>query len=312
MKNIALRVETSRWWDSSAKKRQHSFFSIIYAFFVSRMLVFFVLSIVFMLAREYSGTYALSGILPQKIRRGWIKKMYYFDYINWRYYDELFLREFPYYKLLNAKERSEFMVRTIDNKNYMHFEAREDLKLDDRKLALLSASMTQLTFGFNNYRLYRFEKIIIYPGIFYSKFLDANVKGLTYGTGYVYLSWSDFEDGYKNFRNKLNLGLHEFAHALMLQKPGHFETYNYDTFTKMAEFLMNEFKETGQPNPLFRDYGFSNLYEFWAVCVEVFFEQPREFFDHYPRLYKVTCTLLKQDMMERMNVYILAKRNALS
>lgn len=263
------------------------------------MIIFFVLIAIFLLTRDFSRIYALSSVLPQTVRRGWIRRMHNHDYHNWQNYDALLKREFPYYKLLNPNERSEFMVRMIDAKNFMVFEAREGLELDNRKLVLLAASMVQLTFGFRDYRLVNFEKIIVFPGIFYSKMLDQNVKGLTYGTGFVYLSWEDFEEGYEFPDNKINLGLHEFAHALMLQKPKYFETFTFDKFTRMANFLMQEMEDTGESNPLFRDYGLSNHSEFWAVCVEVFFEQPLEFRERYPNLYKVTTELLRQDMARR-------------
>lgn len=268
--------------------------------------------IVFLFLSEYSSIYSWSYVLPVKVRRSWIQYKHSDDYMNWDFYSKLLQNEFPYFKLLSKKEQDEFLVRLIDVKNYMEFEGREVVELDNRKLALLSASMVQLTFGFRDYRLYRFEKIIVYPGIFYSKFLDADVKGITYGTGFIYLSWSDFEDGYVRYRSKLNLGLHEFAHALMLQKSKYFDSDRFDTFTGMATILMKRAQDSGQPDPLFRDYGFTNHHEFWAVCVEVFFEQPLEFANTYPNLYKVTSRLLMQDPAELLNDYLVSESRVLN
>lgn len=230
------------------------------------------------------------------------------DFNNWLFFERVLQNKFPFFRLLSDKEQTEFILRVIDVKNYMIFEGREGVVLDEEKLTLLSASMVQLTFGFNNYRLYRFEKIIVYPGIFYSKFLDADVKGITYGTGYVFLSWTDFEEGYIEYRNKLNLGLHEFAHALMLQKAKYFDSYLFETFIRMANYIMKQAEETGEDDPLFRQYGLSNHHEFWAVCVEVFFEQPIEFRHTYPRLYNVMQKLLWQDPAALLEAYLVSDK----
>lgn len=214
--------------------------------------------------------------------------------------DALFTREFHYYRLLNEKEQHEFILRSIDIKNDLIFEAREDLELTDEMCYLLSASMAQLTFGFTDYRLSNFKKVILYPSIFYSKFIEADVKGLTYGTGYVYLSWTHFEHGYEHTDDKLNLGLHEFAHALMLDKPKHFDSESFDLLEKMANFIKEEVVFSGVSDSLFRDYGLTNMHEFWAVAVEVYFEKPLDLSARYPRLYRVMCSLLKQDLASRI------------
>ncbi|MFN5620319.1 MAG: zinc-dependent peptidase [Flavobacteriales bacterium] len=44
----------------------------------------------------------------------------------------------------------------------------------------------------------------------------------------------------------------------------------------------------------FRQYGATNIHEFWAVAVETFFEQPDEFKTKYPALFHETCRMLNQ------------------
>ena len=45
---------------------------------------------------------------------------------------------------------------------------------------------------------------------------------------------------------------------------------------------------------IFRDYGSTNLGEFFSVSLEVFFEKPAYFAEHLPNLFKHTCLLLNQ------------------
>jgi Mlc titration factor MtfA (ptsG expression regulator) len=56
---------------------------------------------------------------------------------------------------------------------------------------------------------------------------------------------------------------------------------------------MEEIRETD--NSIFRKYGATNIEEFLAVSVEVFFEQTEAFYAYNPMLYKATCNLLMQD-----------------
>ena len=137
-----------------------------------------------------------------------------------------------------------------------------------------------------------------------NKYLDADVKGITYASGFIYLSWQDFEEGYENYTNKINLGLHEFAHALMLEKQQISESSGFEILHGMYAYLSNKANQSGQEDPLFRHYGFTNIDEFWAVSVEVFFEQPIQLQKTYPNLYKIIARLLKQDMAKRLELYL--------
>jgi len=240
-------------------------------------------------------TYTFSGILPQQIRRAWIQWRYQSDFSKWPEYEQILNSAISFYRILEARDKSEFLVRTTDFMNRLSFEGREGVEIDDRKRLLLCATLAQITFGFSHFRFFGINRIILYPEVFYSKFLDADVKGVTYGTGFIFLSWQDFEDGHRHVSDRINLGLHEFAHALMLEKPRHFENETYDHFIAMADYLMRLREDTGQDNPIFRDYGLRNYHEFWAVCVEVFFETPLEFREEYPNLYKVVAELLQLD-----------------
>ena len=49
----------------------------------------------------------------------------------------------------------------------------------------------------------------------------------------------------------------------------------------------------------FRKYALHNINEFWAVCIEYFFEDPVNFELEYIELYEATASLLNQDMSRR-------------
>jgi hypothetical protein len=48
----------------------------------------------------------------------------------------------------------------------------------------------------------------------------------------------------------------------------------------------------------FRPYAKTSMAEFWAVCVECFFEDPINFKGEFPELYNATVEVLKQDLLK--------------
>ena len=53
-----------------------------------------------------------------------------------------------------------------------------------------------------------------------------------------------------------------------------------------------EVKDKLDATQYFRDYAFTNQYEFMAVLAEYFFESPKDFKSHFPEIYDSTKKLL--------------------
>src|SRR5688572_28090213 len=116
------------------------------------MIVWATFSLLFFLLFNKDHLYAFSSVLPQKVRRSWIKMRHGDDYLRWDEFSQILENHFPYFRMLNDREKSEFLVRLTDFKNRMPVEAREGLDLDTKKLVLLHASLTQITFGYDDFR----------------------------------------------------------------------------------------------------------------------------------------------------------------
>ena len=209
---------------------------------------------------------------------------------------ELLESESSFYSNLEGKEKEKFEYRLHRFINAKTFSTREGLELTERMKMLISASAIQLTFGLNDYHLDRFGTIIIYPKAFLSASDNLYHKGETNTHGAVVFSWEDFEDGYANLEDKLNLGLHEWSHALMLNN--FFESTQdvsfVDYYRHWAIESNDEYLNAGKEGSIFREYGGVNSAEFFAVSVEVFFEATREFSEQAPRLFKFMCIMLNQ------------------
>jgi Mlc titration factor MtfA (ptsG expression regulator) len=208
-----------------------------------------------------------------------------------------YTQKFTFYNQLSAKKQLKFIYRVMVIRKTNRIKVdKEILHVNHDIELMLSAAFAQITFGFTNFELRGFSKIIIYPDSFYSKLAGNHVNGLTVGNGYIYLSWNHFLKGYQNTEDKVNLALHELAHALYIDKfhyEGSMRWYEWEDQAIKVYKQINEHSEI----TFFRSYAKTNMAEFWAVSIECFFEDPTNFKKQFPELYEATAKLLKQDLL---------------
>ena len=161
---------------------------------------------------------------------------------------------------------------------------------------LVCAAFAQITFGYTDFTISSFSKILIYPDTFYSKLANANVNGLTVGNGFIYLSWNHFLRGYQNREDRINLALHELAHALYIDRFHYKRDFNWFLWEEKASPVFKQINNNDEID-FFRDYAKTNMAEFWAVCVECFFEDPHNFNQEFPELYEATAKVLNLNML---------------
>ena len=211
------------------------------------------------------------------------------------------LQNFPYFRELSNRKRRIFKCRLKKFMDSKKFETREGLKLTDEMKLLISASAIKITFGLDDYMFNNFHTFIIYPGEFYSRFSKQLSKGETNAGGVIVFSWDDLKFGYKYPDDSLNLGYHEFAHALFIE---HFTTIQDDEFSRnyvrWLAFIKNKHKlNYVRQHHIFRDYAATNEQEFFAVALENFFEKPKEFKEKLPHLYLLMTKMLNQDLLKK-------------
>ncbi len=214
------------------------------------------------------------------------------------HYHDILSRHFPYYINLNHKGKIKFLSRLTEFIKSKNFVGMEKLQVTKDMQALISASAIQLTFGLEKYLLEYFSTIRIYPHYFYSKLVKAELKGGASETGVLMLSWKDFLSDYQNPHTNHNLGLHEMAHVLKINvlRGTDFDnkfSFYLDEWEKIGSNEFNRLKE--KKKSLLRAYGGTNQHEFFAVCVEHFFENPETFKAELPDIYNHLCFLLNQD-----------------
>lgn len=227
-------------------------------------------------------------------------------------YDKLLSGFNPYYSKLTQLGKHRFINRCINIRDNLIFQGREGFTVTKENEILISACLTQLTFGLRKESMPFIDGVVVFPEVFYSRLAGNWVKGLAMGNGVVFISWADFVEGYKDSTDTFNLGLHEFAHMMKMQVTEHgggdedLNTY----FEKYQDLAYQTFVELREGNEtFFREYGATNTSEFFSVCVENFFEVPQAFCLKLPELYYHLCYLLNQNPLNYTNDYQLTEED---
>jgi MtfA peptidase len=204
-----------------------------------------------------------------------------------------------YYRHLPERLKAYYEDRILSFIANKEFITKGTLSLTEEKQLIVADSAIKLTFGLKMFAFEQFEKIILFNGEFYSDFSHSLNKGETNPAGAIVFSWKDLEEGDLKEDDGINLGLHEFAHALMVQNlgpQGYDDEYFVDKISGFEDFyndstMLANVKE----HHLFRAYAFKNKMEFFAICCEQFFEVPEKMKAGLPRLYELICRMLNQD-----------------
>jgi len=216
-------------------------------------------------------------------------------------YKKTLSRYFDYYKKLPLSKQRKFEKRVqkfIDEKEFI---ARQMDEVTSEMKVLISASAIQLTFGLPPVFLVHFKRILVYPDTYFSTINQQYHKGEVNPNGQlIVLSWKNFLEGYIYPHDSHNLGLHEMAHALLLEnrirnhETNFLSRWSLKKFFSLAELEIQQMNKSDK-HPHFRGYGAANRHEFFAVAIETFFENPSKFRLERPKLYRALANILRQD-----------------
>jgi len=216
-----------------------------------------------------------------------------------------------YYSQLPLNYQHEFRERTKQMaEHFKWLTGNENQAITDEMKLLISASAVQLLFGLPKVNLGAYDTIVVFDDKYYNELTNYYHKGEV-NSRFIILSYKHFLEGYANPNDKINLGLHEMAHALDLSL---FLSHSKKFFLRrlLENFILRTQREyiDLQDGKLtfFRSYGATNPREFFAVAVEHFFEAPVEFEQNLPNMYREMCLLLNQDPVSKIYRGINPKR----
>nr|WP_299031040.1 zinc-dependent peptidase [uncultured Tenacibaculum sp.] len=204
---------------------------------------------------------------------------------------EFLVENIAFYQKLNDKQKVYFEHRLTKFIRTYDFIERDNFELTPEAKVLIAASYIKLTFGMRRYLTSTFDKIIVYPTSFYSTITEQYHKGeFNPRLKSIVFSWEDFLMGNIILNDNLNLGIHEFSHALTFHgrksKDVNARIY-YRLFEEITVFMKSEENiERIKTSGYFRAYALTNKLEFVAVIMEYFFETPEDLQQQFPKLYK--------------------------
>ena len=240
-----------------------------------------------------------------KVFENWFSKSYdrplFRNYIVYKKLQpsqiKILQEKFDFYGKLSEKHKNQFQHRIANFLSEKKYIGRGEIIVSEEMKVLIAAIACMLSFGRKNYTYSLIDFILIYPAEFYSTVNNNFHKGeFNPKERALVLSWKDFLEGFQINNDNLNVGIHEFMHAMQLEaiKCGDLDSTR---FTKQFQNILKhltkqEVKDQLDKTKFFRAYAFTNQYEFMAVLAEYFFESPEDFKAIFPKLYEHTKKLL--------------------
>jgi len=213
----------------------------------------------------------------------------------------LLIENFPVYEVLPQKLREKCDQRIVwfrCRKKFVFY--GKVVKKDELKL-LLSASVILMTLGLRDYKMTRsLLRIVVYPSKYYSRINRRHHLG-EYNPGFktVIFSADTIWEGFRIGDDNVNLALHEFAHALTFEmtRKSSWEARKFRVGLKKIKvlFLREGYAQKLADSQYFREYGLTNLQEFFSVAVENYAETPEVFSTDFPELYGIIQRMLNFD-----------------
>lgn len=244
----------------------------------------FVLLVVFLVGKAIDSLYILAYKRPLYVH------LYFKKRKLSPVQKEVLETKFSFYKKLSKKHKTYFEHRLVCFIEDKEFLGRDSASMDDEKRVLLAATAVMLTFGMRDYLITIVEKIIVYPEAFYSVLNKQFHKGeFNPMLKALVFSWKDFVQGYAIEDDNLNLGIHEFAHAIHLKSLRSNDTASVvfaSGYEELQSLLQTDrVKYKMMDSDYFRAYAFTNQFEFIAVVLENFIESPDAFKRLFPEVY---------------------------
>jgi Mlc titration factor MtfA (ptsG expression regulator) len=204
--------------------------------------------------------------------------------------NDILKNQFSFFNKLSAKDKIFFEHRVASFISDKDFIGR-GVQITEEMRILVASTAVMLTFGFRDFYIGLIQKIVVYPEKFYSKTNKNYHKGeFNPKLKTLVISWADFKKGYEKPKDNINLGIHEFVHAIHLNSLNERDissTIFTDTFEELTELLTKNqlLREELTQSHYLRNYAFTNQFEFLAVTIETFIETPQDFKLQFPEVY---------------------------
>ena len=177
------------------------------------------------------------------------------------------------------------------------------VEVDDETRVLIAAAAAMLSNGLIDWEWPDVRDIVVYPNAFDSEYrTDAHpdILGMVHSHGPILISQTDLRHGFLVFDDANNVALHELAHVIDMADgyadgvPAELSWLANAPWIRVVADRLQRLREDRYDGTL-RDYAGTNETEFFAVAVEVFFEQPARLAERDAELYGMLRDYFNQD-----------------
>ncbi|KUG08734.1 zinc-dependent peptidase [Solirubrum puertoriconensis] len=184
-------------------------------------------------------------------------------------------------------------------------------RIDDATRLLVAASAIIPIFGFRGGWEYdNLGEVLVFPDAWQlpsDKDKEvAPLEGTLLGSvqnfqtdHYMRLSKAALEQGFRDAKDKQNVGIHEFAH-LLDEADGQIDGVPLlmlprELVPQWKQLMQAEMEQIHAGKSSIGDYAGTSPAEFFAVVLEYFFEKPEQLESHHPELYQLLTRTFRQD-----------------
>ena len=223
-------------------------------------------------------------------------------------WSDFLLENVSFYRGLEEHERSVFHQRIWLFLETTAIEAGQFPVTDEDRL-LVAASAIIPVWSFPKWHYFNLKGVYLLPAAFNAEFecgkADSVITGMV-GTGpmagKMALCKSALYQGFKNDKDKHNVGIHEFVHLIDMadgECDGYPERLKAFSFSiPWFELVGHKIRDIENRKSNIRDYGATNRAEFFAVASEYFFERPKMLKSRHPILFQSLSDLYQQEARE--------------
>jgi Mlc titration factor MtfA (ptsG expression regulator) len=243
------------------------------------------------------------------------------DKLVWEKEWSVFLEQnVSFYRVLSAGDKKVFEQRVLLFWQTTKIEGGVEVEVNDQDRLLVAASAIIPVWAFKGWHYFNLKAVFLLPAAFNANFecgrsdsLITGMVGVGPMSGKMALSRPALHLGFKNSKDKKNVGIHEFVHLIDMSDgecdgfPESLHEFAYSI--NWFELVNKKIADINYQKSNIHEYGGTNRAEFLAVASEYFFERPKMLKKKHPELYHALQTIYKNDVLAISNETHLHKKS---
>jgi len=208
----------------------------------------------------------------------------------------------PLYNRLDPEAAEQFERDVQFAMHEYSFEGVEGVQVTDDLRLGVAAGIATLLHGRPEWELPGSRSVLFYPGTFNDEYqgrgVDAAYDGMAHQQGPLILTAAAVEDSWRHPENGDNVVLHELAHLFDFDNTGADGVPSLVAPGSAGDWqalVQREMKRVREGRSILRPYAAEAPSEFFAVAVEVFFEQPFRMARHHDALFRALVAFFSLD-----------------